>query len=126
MATGFNDPVFIRLAEVLESERGLLQSGRAGEAAGLIEEKMAALQAFEAALQRAPPPGASLQRRGAVERIIRMAQENAAHMEAIRNGIRHAINRLESINSSAHVGSYGRGGAQLSFTNAIGAYNRKG
>lgn len=120
-----NEPVFARLTDVLERELECLQSGRAAEAAGLIEEKMAALQAFEAAVGAAGLSSAPLQKRRAIEKIIQMAEENAAHMDAIRNGVRRAISRLESLNSSSHVGSYGRGGAQLSFTNATGVYNRK-
>lgn len=117
--------VFAALTDILELEREFLQSGRAAEAAGLIEEKMTALQDFEALIESNGLAGASLETRRAVERIIQMAEENASHMEAIRNGIRRAISRLESLNTGAHVGSYGRGGAQLSFSNATGAYNRK-
>lgn len=126
MSIYFNDPVFARLADVLEREKELLQSGRAAEAAALIGEKMSALQDFETIIELAGETGASAQKRKAIEKIVQMAEENAAHMDAIRNGIRHAIKRLESLNAATFVGSYGRGGAQLSFTNATGSYNRKG
>jgi thioredoxin-like negative regulator of GroEL len=126
MSAYLNDPAFVRLASVLEQEKELLQSGRAAEAASLIGEKMSALQDFEAIVQGMGELGATMQKRRAIEEIVQMAEENAAHMDAIRNGIRHAIRRLESLNDSAFVGSYGRGGAQLSFTNATGSYNRKG
>jgi hypothetical protein len=116
--------VFSTLTDILELEQELLTSGRAAEVAGLIEDKMKALQDFEALLQSGGLAGASLDTRRAVERIIQMAEENASHMEAIRNGIRRAIARLESLSSDTQVGSYGRGGAQLSFTNATGAFNR--
>ncbi len=125
MNASMSDPVFLRLADILEQERVLLQSGAAADAAALIEEKMLALQDFESFLELDGVPAASLQARRAIERIIQMAQENAAHLDAVRNGVRHAISRLENLNASAHVGSYGRGGAQLSFTNATGAFNRK-
>jgi hypothetical protein len=116
--------VFSTLTDILELEQELLTSGRAAEVAGLIEDKMKALQDFEALLQSGGLAGASLDTRRAVERIIQMAEENASHMEAIRNGIRRAIARLESLSSDTQVGSYGRGGAQLSFTNATGTFNR--
>jgi len=119
------ETVFARLADVLDHEQELLLSGRAAEVASLIEEKMAALRDFEALLESPGIAGASLDTRRAAERIIQMAEENAAHMEAIRNGLRHAISRIERLNASAHVGSYGQGGAQLSFTNATGTFNRK-
>lgn len=120
-----NDPVFARLAEILEYERELLLSGRAAEAASLIEEKMEALEDFEASLEGGVLSSGSLLMRRAAEHIIQLAEENAAHMEAIRNGLRHAITRLEGLTTSAHVGSYGQGGVQMSFTNATGIFSRK-
>lgn len=125
MKTVANDPVFIRLHDVLELEREYLQTGRAAEAASLVEEKMLALQDFETLLGATDVPNASLQKRRAIQTIIQMAEENAAHLEAVRNGIRSAISRLEGISASAHVGSYRQGGAQISFTNATGAFSRK-
>lgn len=100
-------------------------SGRAAEVASLVEEKMEALQDFELALETISLSSASSATRRAVEQIIQLAEENAAHLEAIRNGIRHAIRRLEAVNTSAQVGSYGQGGAQLSFTNATGSFSKK-
>jgi prophage DNA circulation protein len=114
-----------RLNAVLLLELDLLKSGRASEAAALIEEKMNALQAFEEHLQKISLPKISSDERQAIEAVVRMAEENAAHLTAIRNGVRHAVQRLEALNSSVHVGSYRRDGGQISFTNATGAYNRK-
>jgi len=125
MNTVMANPVFVRLADVLEHERELLLTGQAASAAALIEEKMLALQDFESFLESAAVATAPLGVRRAIEAIIQLAEENAAHMDAIRNGIRHAINRLEAITSSAQVGSYRSDGAQISFTNATGAFNRK-
>ncbi|WP_291205237.1 hypothetical protein [Hyphomonas sp.] len=125
MNTAMTDPVFVRLADVLEHERELLLTGQAAGAAALIEEKMMALQDFESLLQSTDVAAAPFGVRRAIEAIIQLAEENAAHMEAIRNGIRHAVNRLEAISSSAHVGSYRFDGAQMSFTNAIGSFNKK-
>ncbi len=117
--------IFAALSDILELERDLLRSGRAAEAAALIEDKLIALQNFEAVVESRRLGGASLETRRAIERIIQMAEENASHMEAIRHGIRRAIQRLESLNTNAQVGSYGRGGARLSFSNATGSFSRK-
>lgn len=125
MNPSMNDPVFLRLADVLEQERELLLSGRPADAAALVEEKMLALQDFERLLESIDVPTATLNKRRAIEAIIRLAQENAAHMEAIRHGIRRAISRLEGIAASVHVGSYRRDGGQISFTHATGTFNRK-
>ena len=124
MNTAMLNPVFVRLADVLEQERELLLTGQAAGAAALIEEKMQALQDFESLLESTEVATAPLGARRAIEAIVQLAEENAAHMEAIRNGIRHAISRLEAITSSAYVGSYRYDGAQISFTNATGAFNR--
>lgn len=125
MNAAMKDPVFVRLADVLEHERELLLTGQAANAAALIEEKMLALQDFESLLESTDVATAPLGVRRAIEAIIQLAEENAAHMEAIRNGIRRAIHRLEAITTSAHVGSYRFDGAQISFTNATGAFDRK-
>lgn len=117
--------IFAALSDILELERDLLRSGRAAEAAALIEDKLIALQNFEAVVESRRLGGASLETRRAIERIIQMAEENASHMEAIRHGIRRAIQRLESLNTNAQVGSYGRDGARLSFSNATGSFIRR-
>ncbi|MBA3067884.1 MAG: hypothetical protein FP825_05300 [Hyphomonas sp.] len=113
------------MTDILEREQELLKAGRAGEAASLVEEKMIALQRFESLLETAGLTGVSHKTRRAMERVIQLAEQNAVHMEAIRNGIRHAISRLENLNGSVQVGSYGRGGAQLSFSKATGTFNRR-
>lgn len=120
-----SDPAFLWLVDLLEEERELLQSGRPAEAAQLVDAKMEALQAFEGFIALGGLSNASFEKRKAAAKIVQLAEENAAHMSAIRNGLRHAISRLESLNAAAHVGSYGRGGAQLSFTNATGTFNRR-
>lgn len=120
-----DDAVFDELTSVLEEERGLLSAGRAGEAAGLIERKLNALQAFEAAIRGAQPGSISDHHRRLAERVQRLANENARFLEAARHGIRSAISRLEGLNSSVYVGSYGRGGSQVAFSLATGGFNRK-
>jgi len=114
-----------RLAGILEQERELLNAGRAAEVASLIEDKMRALQEFESVLEAEGTSDALIHVRSMVEYIVQMAEENSAHLQAVRNGLRHAIHRIESLNASVHVGSYRAGGTQMSFTNAIGVFNRK-
>lgn len=117
--------VIAALTDILDREQTLLKSGRAAEVAELIGEKMIALQNFEEFLDSGRLRTAAPETRRGIERIIQTAEENAAHMEAVRNGVRHALNRLERLNTDAQVGSYGRGGAQLSFSNATGSFSRK-
>ena len=117
--------VIAALMDILAREQVLLKSGRAAEVAELIGEKMIALQNFEEFLQTGGLRTVAPETRRGIERIIQTAEENAAHMDAVRNGVRHALTRLESLNTGAQVGSYGRGGAQLSFSNATGSFSRK-
>jgi len=117
--------VIAALMDILEREQVLLKSGRAAEVAELIGEKMIALQNFEYFLQTGGLRTVAPETRRGIERIIQTAEENAAHMDAVRIGVRHALTRLESLHTGAQVGSYGRGGIQLSFSNATGSFSRK-
>lgn len=57
--------------------------------------------------------------------MVQLARENAVYFEAIRNGLRSAITRLEAMHANAYVGSYGAHGQQLAFPQATGAYRKK-
>lgn len=113
------------LVAVLEEEQALLSAARASEAADLASRKLAALQALEEGLQQAPPVQDMPRLRDSIGYIQRLAEENARFLEAIRHGLQSAITRIEGMNSSAYVGSYGRGGSQMAFTLATGGFNRK-
>ncbi|MCA8901812.1 MAG: hypothetical protein KDA53_11230 [Hyphomonas sp.] len=114
------------LRDLLMQERGLLLSGRAREAAELVQSKLDATERMESYLA---PDGegsaiAAAHRRE-IEEIVKLAKENSAHFEAIRNGLRHAIERLETMHANAYVGSYGQDGAKLAFSGVAGSYLRK-
>lgn len=125
MSGALDETLIEALVAVLEEEHALLSSNRAAEAAALVERKLAALQAFEEGVRQSDPARATARIRDAIRNIQRLAEENARFLEAIRNGVRSAVSRLEALNSSAYVGSYGRGGSQMAFTLATGAFNRK-
>lgn len=125
MSGALDEALIADLAAILEEEHALLSTNRAAEAASLVERKLAALQAFETGIRESDPKLATPRIRNAVGYIQNLAEENARFLEAIRNGVRSAVSRLEALNSSAYVGSYGRGGTQMAFTLATGAFNRK-
>jgi hypothetical protein len=125
MSATLDETLIDDLAIILEEENALLVASRAAEAAALVERKLAALQAFEASARQAAPGQVSPQALEKAAYVQRLAAENARFLEAIRNGVQSAISRLEGLNSSAYVGSYGRGGTQMAFTLATGAFNRK-
>ena len=114
-----------RLKELLITERELIVTGRASAAAALIQDKASALEEVEAVVNgpdmvRLPTP-----HQRELEAVVRMAQENAVYFTAIRNGLRSAINRLETMHANAYVGSYGRYGQQMAFPQATGSYQKK-
>ena len=114
-----------RLKDILLSEKDMLLTGRAREAAGLLSVKMEAMQDIEAYLESREPGSLPIEHRADMELIVRLSKENSAHFEAIRNGLRHAIERLESMHSSAYVGSYAQNGSKIPFTEVTGQFRRK-
>tara|TARA_R110000787_G_scaffold26798_1_gene74749 strand:- start:3853 stop:4233 length:381 start_codon:yes stop_codon:yes gene_type:complete len=114
-----------RLRDILLSEKDLLLTGRAREAAELLTVKMEAMQDIEAFLENREPNSLPLEHRADMELIVRLSKENSAHFEAIRNGLRHAIDRLESMHSAAYVGSYAQNGSKIPFTEVAGQFRRK-
>lgn len=120
------DESVAHLRMLLETERDLLRSGRAKEAVALIEDKSQALRALEAALNGQARGSVGPERQRAIAGVIRMAAENALHFEAVRNGLRSAISRLEGLHANAYVGAYGENGAQLPFSRAFGRYRSRG
>lgn len=114
-----------RLKDILLSERNLLLTGRARDAAALMPDKMDAMQDIEAFLAEREPNSLPAAHRTDMEEIVRLSRENSAHFEAIRNGLRHAIERLESMHGSAYVGSYAQNGTKIPFTEVTGQFRRK-
>lgn len=114
-----------RLKDILLSERNLLLTGRARDAAALMPDKMDAMQDIEAFLAEREPNSLPAAHRTDMEEIVRLSRENSAHFEAIRNGLRHAIERLESMHGSAYVGSYAQNGTKIPFTEVAGQFRRK-
>ncbi len=113
------------LRGVLEAEREALRTGRAQEAAGLVNEKMDALKAFDAIIVAAQNMPDRSELRGDIEGIVSLARENASHFTAVRNGMSNAISRLNSLSDTSYVGSYTASGAKTPFPKAAGGYVKK-
>ncbi len=114
-----------RLKEILLSEKELLLTGRAREVASLVEEKMGAMQDLETYLASREPASLTSEHRAHIETIVRLSKENSVHFEAVRNGLRHAIERLETMHGSVYVGSYTQDGSKIPFTEVTGQFRRK-
>ncbi len=127
MTQNANGTGFAHLKDILETEKRLLLSGHAQDAAALIEEKMRALQEFESIVGAEHLSALSALQRREIATIaqMEMANENAAHFEAIRNGLHSAIARLETLHGSAYVGSYSHNGGKVAFPEATGQYRTK-
>lgn len=113
------------MEEILELERSLLEAGRAREAADLSQQKLEALGMLQTLAESGALKGASSQVRAQAARISGLAHENAALLEAVRNGINSLLTRITQAGGSAYVGSYGHRGAQLTFSQAAGSYHRR-
>ena len=113
------------LKETLTLEQQYLLAGRARETLSLAQAKLSAMDALEAAFGSLDPsvvPGAY---QSDMMDIVSMAKENAVHFEAIQNGLRRAIQRLESQHAKAYVGSYTQTGGKVAFTEVTGQFLKK-
>lgn len=114
------------LAEILAHERDFLIAGRARDAVSLVEAKTNALEQLQAWLEQNSSEHIALDERQRIDALVQMAMENASHFEAVRNGLRGAIDRLQSMHANAYVGSYGQDGSRMAFPQATGQYQKKG
>ncbi|MBU1288814.1 MAG: hypothetical protein KJ871_13940 [Alphaproteobacteria bacterium] len=114
-----------RLQDILAIEKDMLLTGRARDAVSLMDEKLGAITSLESALADPELRAMIEDHQGLLRAIAKSAKENAAHFDAIRNGLRHAIDRLQSLHAGAYVGSYGRGGQKVPFTEVTGQFHKK-
>lgn len=114
----------LHLEDVLLAERDFLLAGQVREAAALVEDKLAALEAFEGAAAAFGAGGAPAQVRALIGRVIQMAEENAVHLWAVRNGLSSLIGRVSGAGQDAYAGVYGKGGSQMAFPQATGQYRK--
>lgn len=113
------------LESVLTRERDLLMTGRARETAELVGEKVSALQVFDDLVVNRSSGTLKDGLRRRVETVIGLAKENEQHFTAVRNGLRSAISRIETMTDGAYVGAYNVAGGQTPFRNATGGYVKK-
>ena len=114
-----------RLQNILAIEKDMLLSGRARDAISLMDEKLDAITSLETALADTEMRAMVNDHQSILQSIAISAKENAAHFVAVRNGLRHAIDRLQSLHASAYVGSYGRDGGKVPFAEVTGRFHRK-
>lgn len=117
--------VALDLEDLLIAERDYLLAGLVREAVALTEEKIAALEAFEAAFRGKGEISVSSGTRRLVADVLQLSEENGQLLAAVRNGVRGLISRFEAPASDVFVGSYGQGGGQVAFTNATGQYLKR-
>ena len=114
-----------RLKNVLAEERQLLLSGRAGETAALMNVKLGAIEELDRAFGTLEAGDIPSEYRTDMHEIAQLARENSVHFEAVQNGLRRAIQRLESLHANAHVGSYAQDGTRVAFTEVTGRFLKK-
>ncbi len=117
-----------RLAELkdaLVEERRMLLSGQAKDTVALLGGKLQAMEDLQNAFGSLEPDAVPPAYRDEVAGIAQLARENAIHFEAVRNGMRRAIQRLESMHASAYVGSYTQYGGKMAFPEVTGGFLKK-
>jgi hypothetical protein len=114
-----------RLKDALIEERQLLISGQPRETIPLADIKLAAMDELQNAFGTLDPADVPVMYRQPMTEIVVLAKENAIHFEAIRNGLRSAIRRLESQHANAYVGSYTQTGGGVVFTEVTGQFQKK-
>jgi len=114
-----------RLKDALIEERQLLISGQPRETIPLADIKLAAMDELQNAFGTLDPADVPVMYRQPMTEIVVLAKENAIHFEAIRNGLRSAIRRLESQHANAYVGSYTQTGGRVVFTEVTGQFQKK-
>ena len=113
------------LKETLVLEQQYLLAGRAHDTIDLAEAKLSAMDALQTAFGSLEPGSAPRAYQNDMMQIVSMAKENAVHFEAIQNGLRRAIQRVESQHANAYVGSYTQTGGQVAFTEVSGQFLKK-
>ena len=113
------------LKEALALERQYLLAGRAHETLSLAEAKLEAMSSLESAFGSLEPAAAPVTYQRDMAEIVSMAKENAIHFAAIQNGLRRAIQRVESQHANAYVGSYTQTGSKVAFTEVAGQFLKK-
>ena len=119
------DSVLTNLLDILEAEHEALKAGQAGKASGLLQPKMEAMQAFDvlvadpARLRDVPDVKVRM------ERIVRLASENADLFSAVRNGVGQAVTRVSDSTAQSYVGAYTAAGEKTAFSKATGGYAKK-
>lgn len=112
------------LHALLIQERDLLKAGRAAETISLSERKRELIETLEPlmnswAAEHVPPAQIK-----AVSEIQTLAKENSQHFEAVRNGLRSLLDRLDSHSENAKIGTYDQYGNQMKFTRSEGGYKK--
>ncbi len=113
------------LKEKLILEQQYLLAGRARETLSLAESKLSAMDTLETAFGSLDPSAVPGTYHSDMTEIISLAKENAVHFEAIQNGLRRAIQRVESQHANAYVGSYTQTGGKVAFTEVTGQFLKK-
>lgn len=113
------------LKDTLIMEQQYLLAGRARETVTLTDAKLSAMDTLETAFGSLEPNSVPHTYQRDMADIVAMAKENAIHFEAIQNGLRRAVQRLESQHANAYVGSYTQTGSKVAFTEVTGQFLKK-
>lgn len=119
------DSVLSNLLELLEAEYDALKAGQASKASSLLQPKMEAMQAFDLLVEDPARLRGVPDVKIRMERIVRLATENANLFSAVRNGVGQAVTRVSDSSAQSYVGAYTAAGEKTAFSKATGGYAKK-
>lgn len=119
------DSVLSNLLGLLEAEHDALKAGQASKASSLLQPKMEAMQAFDLLVEDPARLRGVPDVKIRMERIVRLATENANLFSAVRNGVGQAVTRVSDSSAQSYVGAYTAAGEKTAFSKATGGYAKK-
>lgn len=112
------------LIDLLKRERELLRAGYPVQTIGLVKEKtelMMELAPLIDAWERGEVADDEISR---LQQVSALAQENATHLSAVKNGLSSLMERLSTHAGNTQIGAYDQSGKQLQFKRSTGTYKK--
>ena len=113
------------IEETFALEAQHILNGEINEIGALARTKVEHLGALSTAIEAGALKGQPSAIVNRVKALQRTAIEHDRHLQAMRFGLSRILERLDRIQSDAHVGSYNQYGDRVQFSGARGGFNSK-
>ena len=112
------------LQELLLEEHKLLKAGKAADTIKLTDRKQTLMGALNQIMNSWAPRNVPPAQVKAISDIQGLAKKNSLHFEAVRNGLRSLIERIDSNSENTRIGAYDQYGNQMKFQRSEGGYKK--